>query len=245
MPSYVDNVVKDIDHRIGELNDEMGRLERARAALTGASRGRGRPAGNRATAGPARSTGRRNGRSSTPRRRGGNTRATQTLEIVRQRPGITIPELAGAMKIQPNYLYRVLPDLAKAGEVTREGQGWHPGESSSPAPATSAPRTTRRRRARAAKTAAATRRSRRNGQANSATRARTAPGTTRTSVLAAFSDGEVLTASQIAEKTGLGRNTVATTLSRLAKRGELEKAQRGYRQATRNGTGAAAPAAAE
>jgi DNA-binding IscR family transcriptional regulator len=248
MPGYVENTVKDIDDRIGELKDEVARLEAARAALTGASRRRGRPAGNGATPTPARSTGRRNGRSSTPRGRGGNTRAIQALEIVRQRPGITIPELAEAMKIQPNYLYRVLPGLAKAGEVSREGQGWHAGESSSPPPVTSAPRSTRRRRTRAAKpdakTPAATRRSRRNGQAKTVTRARTAPGTTRTSVLAAFSDGEVLTAGQIAEKTGLGRNTVATTLSRLAKRGELQKAQRGYRTATGNGTGAAAPAEA-
>jgi DNA-binding IscR family transcriptional regulator len=249
MPGYVENVIKDIDDRIGELNDEVARLEAARAALTGASRRRGRPAGNRATPSPARSTGRRTGRSSTPRRRGGNTRATQALEIVRQRPGITIPELAEAMKIQPNYLYRVLPGLAQAGEVSREGQGWHPGESSSPAATTSAPRSAPRRRTRAAKpdakTPAAARRSRRNGKANTATRGRTAPGTTRTSVLAAFTDGEVLTAGQIAEKTGLGRNTVATTLSRLAKRGDLQKAQRGYRKATGNGTGAAAPAAAE
>ena len=76
------------------------------------------------------------------------------------------------MKIQPNYLYRVLPGLAKAGEVSRDGQGWHPGESSSPASATSAPRTTPRRRTRAAKpgakTPAATRRSRRNRRANTA-----------------------------------------------------------------------------
>ncbi len=248
MPGYVENVVKDLDERIGELNDEVARLEAARVALTGASGRRGRPASNRATPSPTRSAGRRNGRSAAPRRRGGNTRATQALEIVRQRPGITIPELATAMKIQPNYLYRVLPGLAKAGEVSRDGQGWHPGESSSPASATSAPRTTPRRRTRAAKpgakTPAATRRSRRNRRANTATRTRTAPGTTRTSVLAAFSDGEVLTAGQIADKTGLGRNTVATTLSRLAKRGELQKAQRGYRKATGNGTGTRAPAAA-
>src|ERR1700729_4618213 len=102
MPGYVENTVKNIDDRIGELKDEAARLEAARAALTGASRRRGRRAGSRATAKPARSAGRRNGRSSAPRRRRGNTRATQALEIVRQRPGITIPELAEAMKIQPN-----------------------------------------------------------------------------------------------------------------------------------------------
>jgi hypothetical protein len=30
------------------------------------------------------------------------------------------------MKIQPNYLYRVLPRLASEGQVNRNGQGWHP-----------------------------------------------------------------------------------------------------------------------
>lgn len=247
MPGYIDSAVRDIDDRLRELKDETARLEAARAALTGGKRGPGRPASNGAARTQRRSSSRRNGRSAT--RRGGNTRANQALEIVRQRPGITIPQLAQTMKIQPNYLYRVLPGLASVGEVTREGQGWHAGESSSPAPATSAPRrATPRRRTRVTKssagTPAATRKSRRNGRANASTRARTAPGATRTSVLASFSDGEVLTAGQIAEKTGLGRNTVATTLSRLAKSGELQKAQRGYRRPTGNGKGTAARAEA-
>jgi DNA-binding IclR family transcriptional regulator len=59
-------------------------------------------------------------------RRGGNTRAAQALELVRNKPGVTIPELAKAMKIQPNYLYRVLPRLASEGQIKRDGQGWHP-----------------------------------------------------------------------------------------------------------------------
>ena len=71
--------------------------------------------GRRASAGPgARST-----------RRRGNTRAAQALDLVRKQPGVTIPELATGMKIQPNYLYRVLPRLASEGQVKRQGQGWH------------------------------------------------------------------------------------------------------------------------
>jgi DNA-binding IscR family transcriptional regulator len=59
-------------------------------------------------------------------RRGGRsaTRATQAIELARSTPGITIPELAKAMKIQPNYLYRVLPKLAADGQVMRDGKGW-------------------------------------------------------------------------------------------------------------------------
>ena len=47
---------------------------------------------------------------------------------VRTRPGITIPEIAEAMGIQQNYLYRVLPALQKDGLVRKEGRGWQPRE---------------------------------------------------------------------------------------------------------------------
>ena len=42
------------------------------------------------------------------------------------RPGITIPELADAMGIQSNYLYRVMPTLEGEGKIRKEGNGWHP-----------------------------------------------------------------------------------------------------------------------
>ncbi len=77
-----------------------------------------------AAATPRRRATRRAGR---PRgRRGGNTRANQALALVRDKPGITIPQIAEALKIEPNYLYRVMPKLVEDGQVTREGQGWHP-----------------------------------------------------------------------------------------------------------------------
>ena len=40
-----------------------------------------------------------------------------------------------------------------------------------------------------------------------------------------------MTATQVAQKAGLARGTVATTLNRLAKSGEVQKAERGYRLA--------------
>ena len=61
---------------------------------------------------------------------------------------------------------------------------------------------------------------------------RTAPGATKASVLAALAGGEAMTAGQVADKTGLARPTVSTTLSKLAKTGEVQKAERGYRLAT-------------
>ena len=120
MAGLVDSTVKDIDGRLRELKDEVKKLEAARAALVGGRRGPGRPPG---AATPAR-TRRRPGR---PRgRRGGNTRANQALELVRNQPGITIPQIAEALKIEPNYLYRVMPKLVADGQITRDGQGWHP-----------------------------------------------------------------------------------------------------------------------
>jgi DNA-binding IscR family transcriptional regulator len=46
--------------------------------------------------------------------------------LVRNRPGITIPEIAEELKIEPNYLYRVMPALVKDGQITRQGKGWNP-----------------------------------------------------------------------------------------------------------------------
>jgi hypothetical protein len=127
LADFVDSTVKDIDRRLSELKVEVSKLEAARTALVGGRRGPGRPAsanGGGAASTPRRRTTRRAGR---PRgRRGGNTRANQALALVQERPGITIPQIAESLKIEPNYLYRVMPKLVEDGQVSREGQGWHP-----------------------------------------------------------------------------------------------------------------------
>jgi hypothetical protein len=125
LAGFVDSTVKEIDDRLRELKEEVSRLEAARSALVGTRRGRGRPRAARSAAGTARrATGRRPGR---PRGRSrSGTRANQALELVRTQPGITIPQIAEKMGIEPNYLYRVMPRLATDGQVRREGQGWHP-----------------------------------------------------------------------------------------------------------------------
>ena len=58
---------------------------------------------------------------------------------------------------------------------------------------------------------------------------RTAPGATKARVLAALADGKAMTAGEVAAATGLARATVSTTLSKLAKTGDVLKAERGYR----------------
>jgi hypothetical protein len=122
MAGFVDITVKDIDARLAELREEVRRLEEARTALVG-TRGPGRPPGT--TSAAKRGSGKRGpGR---PRgKRGGNTRAKEALELVRTRPGISIPEIAAELSILPNYLYRVMPKLIDAGDIRREGQGYFP-----------------------------------------------------------------------------------------------------------------------
>ena len=57
---------------------------------------------------------------------------------------------------------------------------------------------------------------------------RTPRGETKRAVLAALSAGNAMTAGEVAAATGLARATVSTTLTQLAKTGEVAKAQRGY-----------------
>jgi CRP-like cAMP-binding protein len=121
MASFIETTLKDIDERLQDLRQQLNRLEAARAALVG--RGTAR---SRRSAAPARRTTTRRRRSAPRGRRAGGTRANQALELVRKHPGITIPDIAKQMSIQPNYLYRVLPRLAQEGLVKRDGQGWHP-----------------------------------------------------------------------------------------------------------------------
>ena len=143
MADFVDSTVKEIEARLSQLRQEVQRLEAALTALGGGRRGPGRPPGRttrrtrsastrssttRTTSTRSRRTTRRR-RPGAPRgRRGGNTRANQALELVRTKPGITIPDMAKEMGIEPNYLYRVLPKLVQEKQVRRDGQGWRPAE---------------------------------------------------------------------------------------------------------------------
>jgi len=135
MTDFLEEKKREINARLKELRplvDEFHRLEAAAAALEGVSgdagsgraatttRRRGSGGGGGARSGSGSGSGRRG------RPRGSGTRSKQALELVRTRPGISIPEMAEAMGIQQNYLYRVLPGLQKDGLVRKDGRGWHP-----------------------------------------------------------------------------------------------------------------------
>jgi hypothetical protein len=129
MADFLDEKRKEIQARLKELKplvEEYTRLEAAERALSGVGTNGARSSSPTAAAAPARR--RRSAGSGTGRRgrpRGSGTRAVQALELVKARPGITIPELAEAMGIKQNYLYRVMPTLAEEGKVTKSGRGWH------------------------------------------------------------------------------------------------------------------------
>ena len=119
MADFLDEKVKELEARLNELRpmvDEYNRLEAALAAFTGTTTTKAAPTRRRRSASS-------NGRRGRPR--GSGTRAAQALALVGEKPGITIPELADAMGIKQNYLYRVMPGLAEEGKVTKSGRGWH------------------------------------------------------------------------------------------------------------------------
>ncbi len=123
MTDFLDEKRKEIDARLKELKpliEEHERLEKAAAALAGVTGGSTRRRAASSNKGRRRTGGRRG------RPRGSGKRALQAQELVSARPGITIPELADAMGIQANYLYRVMAGLQKDGKVRKQGKGWHP-----------------------------------------------------------------------------------------------------------------------
>src|SRR5689334_13810223 len=103
MPDFLDEKRREIQARLKELKplvDEYTRLEAAEQALAGlnGASASGRSAAGTHTARRTRAAARA-GSGGTGRRgrpKGSGQRAQQALELVRSRPGITVPELAEA-----------------------------------------------------------------------------------------------------------------------------------------------------
>jgi sugar-specific transcriptional regulator TrmB len=113
--SAVDQAAALLKERITELEGELAKLQRALASLTEGREGRrgpGRPRGSRSTGTRTRPR----------RRRRGGTRADQAVALIKANPGSSASEIARKMKIQPNYMYRVLGDLQKEGKVKKSGR---------------------------------------------------------------------------------------------------------------------------
>lgn len=128
MADFLEEKKREIEARLKELRplvEEFHRLEAAAQALDGVGGAAPAPAQRRSRRAKSPSAG-KSGTGRRGRPRGTGTRSKEALALVRKQPGITIPELADAMKIKQNYLYRVLPGLAQDGLVAKQGRGWHP-----------------------------------------------------------------------------------------------------------------------
>lgn len=107
-----------LEGRRAELNRELKQVEKALAGLgRKPRRGPGRP---RKSAGATTGGGKRR------RRRKGGTRAEHAMSYLAKHPGAGAPEIADAMGIKPNYVYRVMAELEKDGKVRKEGKGYVP-----------------------------------------------------------------------------------------------------------------------
>jgi hypothetical protein len=110
-----------------ELETRIRGIDTALAALGSANGGRpqrrpGRPKGSKSK--PSTPTSAETGRRRQKRK--GGTRYEQALKLIEKTPGISASDIAKAMKIKPNYLYRVLGGLEKEGKVRKDGRQYFP-----------------------------------------------------------------------------------------------------------------------
>jgi sugar-specific transcriptional regulator TrmB len=92
-----------LERRLKELDQERDKVRRALQALGQDSNG-SRPS----------------------RRRKAGTRADAALTFLKQHPGATPAELAKALRVKPNYAYRILHAMSKDDLVRKEGKGYVP-----------------------------------------------------------------------------------------------------------------------
>ncbi len=125
--NFFDEARDALERTVKELRDQLNQAEEALEKLGGKAtrRGPGRPKGS----GRKASRGSSSKGTSAPRRRRkrrGGTRADQAVKLIEGQPGISASDVAKAMKIKPNYLYRVLGDLEKEGRVKKDGRQYYP-----------------------------------------------------------------------------------------------------------------------
>lgn len=121
MAAKTDAIRRLVEERLAELDVERTQLLDALSALDG-GKASGRSRGSRSSSRSRSSSPRRPGR----RRRKGGTRAEHAAKAVADNPGIKASEIAEQLKINPNYVYRVMAELVKDGLVTKKGTGYFP-----------------------------------------------------------------------------------------------------------------------
>jgi hypothetical protein len=129
--AQVQDRLKELERLIAPLRAEIEELTSVAERFTsnGASapvkRARGSKAAKPRAATPKATP---RAKSGTRRRASGGVggRAQQAVKLIAEHPGMTVPEMAKAMGIGSNYLYRVLPRLEKDGKVSKRAKGYHP-----------------------------------------------------------------------------------------------------------------------
>jgi hypothetical protein len=132
----ISNRLAEVEQLIAPLRAEADQLNRllatfdgdtptpsARAAVPAATRARAKAPRKAATRASRPATAKPSSKRGRPA--GSGNRAQQALARITDQPGITASELAAAMGIAPNYLYRVLPQLQADGKITKQGKGYH------------------------------------------------------------------------------------------------------------------------
>jgi hypothetical protein len=120
---------------VAERFTSNGTSNGAAAVASPVKRGRRGAAKPKAAGAKAPTPAKASGAARRSRRSSGGSRAQQAISLIAERPGMTVPEMAKAMGIGSNYLYRVLPQLEKDGKVSKQGKGYHSVETAAEAPA--------------------------------------------------------------------------------------------------------------
>jgi hypothetical protein len=133
--TQVQDRLKELEGLIAPLRAELDELQGVAEKFTSNGAGparRTRRAAAAKTAAPPATAAAKPARAPRRSRRasggGGGSRAQQAITLIAGQPGMTVPEMAKAMGIGSNYLYRVLPQLEKEGKVNKQGKGYHPVE---------------------------------------------------------------------------------------------------------------------
>jgi hypothetical protein len=104
-----------VAERLGvDLDRASTRAAKPAAAVT-------RTRGRRSSAAPSR----RKPKATGPRRPRIGGRREQVLKLVTERPGITVPEIGKALKVDPTGLYRYAKQLEADGTITKDGTKLH------------------------------------------------------------------------------------------------------------------------
>jgi len=125
MADFLAEKRQEIANRLKELAPLVEEAAQLQAALDALDAAAGRPAARKPSA-PRKPRAAKKGTGARGRPKGSGKRQAEALKLVKKQPGITIAEIAAAMGIQQDYLYRVLPGLQAEGKVRKEGRGWYP-----------------------------------------------------------------------------------------------------------------------